>query len=150
MEYSDLIKSLLKNNLTLSICETITGGLLTSTIANQENSEKSFLGSNIYYNKESLNKLHLNNEVITSCGLYSKEICKDLLLKTIKSFESNCGIIILGDKENTNEIFVGTFIKGQTHIYELNLDSDLDEIKNQCINFAFETLNKEIEEFFVN
>ena len=92
-----LHKKLIKMNLTLSVAESCTGGLLAHTFTKLANSSKYFqMGLITYSNKSKINVLKVNKNIIKKYGAVSSECCKSMVQNLSKISKSKINISITG------------------------------------------------------
>jgi len=92
-----IFELLLKNNLTLSIAESCSGGLASDLITNISGSSKIFKGSVVSYSNESKIKLiGVSEKTIKSYGAVSNEVAIEMAIGVKKKFKSDIGLSITG------------------------------------------------------
>ena len=80
-----VVSKLIKKKLTISIAESCTGGLLSSSITSVSGSSKTFkLGLVTYSNKSKISILKISREIIKKNGSVSKEVCLSMLKNLYK------------------------------------------------------------------
>ena len=106
---SNLIK---KNNLTLSISESCTGGYISKKITEIPGSSDFFLGSVIAYdNSIKQNILDISLDILNSFGAVSSQVSELMALNISKKFKSDVSIActgISGPSGGTDDKPVGT------------------------------------------
>ncbi len=102
----------LRKNLTLSVAESITAGMLSSKIVDLAGASAFFMGGVVVYSNESKVKLlGVNKKIIEERGAVSKECAQDMAKKVRKLFSTDVGISltgIAGPTGGTSEKPVGT------------------------------------------
>ena len=84
-------------NLTISIAESVTGGLISSIITDTPGSSKFFLGSIVSYSDYSKNKLlHIDESILERYGAVSREVCLSMAEKVRKIFNSDYSLSVTG------------------------------------------------------
>ena len=90
-------KYLSKNNLTLSVAESCTGGLLSKKITNSSGSSKYFIGSIVAYSNQIKEKqINISKKLLKNYGAVSKEVVESMALEIKKEFSSDIGFAISG------------------------------------------------------
>ena len=90
-------KKLIKKNLTISVAESCTGGLLSYNLAKLANSSKYFqMGLITYANKAKIRILKVNKNIIKKYGAVSSECCKAMVQNLSKISKSKINISITG------------------------------------------------------
>ena len=129
-DFSNIVKLLIKNNKTISIMESCTGGGVANTITNIEGSSEVFKFGAVTYSNEYKIKMGVSKDIIDKYSVYSMETANEMS-KNISLFtNSNYGIGITGklnriDKYNPY---------GKDNIVYISIyDSDNDEYYNSIV-----------------
>ena len=97
MNIEKLHKKLIKKNITLSIAESCTGGLLSSKFTRLSGSSKYFqMGLVTYSNKAKIKILKVNKKIINKYGSVSPECCKAMVENLSKISKANINVSITG------------------------------------------------------
>tara|TARA_Y100001960_G_C14508713_1_gene745346 strand:- start:262 stop:747 length:486 start_codon:yes stop_codon:yes gene_type:complete len=92
-----VVKKLLKKKIKISIAESCTGGLLSSSITSVSGSSKIFNFGLVTYSNQSKNKiLNVSKKTLSKYGAVSKETCKAMLENVNKLGKNNLSISITG------------------------------------------------------
>ena len=92
-----LHKKLIKKNLTISVAESCTGGLLAHNLTKLANSSKYFqMGLITYSNQAKIKILKVNKNIIKKYGAVSDECCKAMVKNLSKISKSKINISITG------------------------------------------------------
>ena len=95
-----LVKKLIENKLTISFGESITGGMLASTIINVSGSSNVIRESYVTYSNEVKEKvLGVNKETIDKYTVVSSEVAKEMALGLYKLTKSNICASVSGYAE---------------------------------------------------
>jgi len=90
-------RKLIKKNLTVSVAESCTGGLLAHNLTKIANSSKYFqLGLIIYSNKTKIKILKVNKNIIKKYGAVSSECCRAMVQNLSKISKSIINVSITG------------------------------------------------------
>ena len=129
-DFSNIVKLLIKNNKTISIMESCTGGGVANAITNIEGSSEVFKFAAITYSNEYKIKMGVSKDIIDKYSVYSMETANEMS-KNISLFtNSNYGIGITGklnriDKYNPY---------GKDNIVYISIyDSDNDKYYNSIV-----------------
>lgn len=129
-DFSNIVKLLIKNNKTISIMESCTGGGVANAITNIEGSSEVFKFGAITYSNEYKIKMGVSKDIIDKYSVYSMETANEMS-KNISLFtNSNYGIGITGklnriDKYNPY---------GKDNIVYISIyDSDNDKYYNSIV-----------------
>ena len=124
-----IVKLLIKKKLTISVAESCTGGLLSSTITSISGSSKIFnMGFVTYSNNSKIKLLKVPKKTISKFGAVSYETCLSMVKNLSKISKSNISISITGvagPNGGTKEkpvglVYIG-FKKGSKIIIRKNL-----------------------------
>ena len=111
-----ITNKLIKKKLTISVAESCTGGMLSSTITSVSGSSKVFnLGVVVYSNKSKINVLKISKKIIKKYGAVSKQVCLLMVKNLSKISKTNISISITGiagPKGGTNKKPVGLVYVG--------------------------------------
>jgi len=92
-----VVNKLIKKKLTISIAESCTGGLLSSTITSVNGSSKAFILALVTYSNQSkINVLRIPNEIIRKCGAVSEQVCFAMVRNVNKIAKTNISVSITG------------------------------------------------------
>ena len=97
MSIEKLHKKFIKRNITLSLAESCTGGLLSSKFTKLSGSSKYFqMGLVTYSNKAKIKLLKVNKKIINKYGSVSPECCKAMVQGLSKISNSKINISVTG------------------------------------------------------
>ena len=97
MSIQSLHKKLIKKNLTISVAESCTGGLLAQNLTKLANSSKYFqMGLTTYSNQAKIKILKVNKNIIKKYGAVSHECCKAMVQNLSKISKSKINVSITG------------------------------------------------------
>ena len=92
-----IVKLLVKNRLKISVAESCTGGLLSSTITSISGSSKVFtLGLVTYSNESKIKILKISKNIIKNYGSVSYETCLSMVKNLNKISKTNISVSITG------------------------------------------------------
>ena len=92
-----IIRKLKKKKLTLSVAESCTGGLLSSTITSVSGSSKIFtLGLISYSNQSKIKVLKVPKNIILKYGAVSQQVCLSMVKNINKISKTNISVSITG------------------------------------------------------
>ena len=92
-----ILDMLIKNNMSLSIAESCTGGFISKSITDISGSSKVFLGGLVAYNETIKNNfLDIPNDIIKNYGEVSSHVSKLMAKNISKKFKSNISISCTG------------------------------------------------------
>ena len=92
-----IVNKLIKKKLTISIAESCTGGLLSSTITSVNGSSKAFILALVTYSNQSkINVLRIPKEIIRKYGAVSEQVCFAMVRNVNKIAKTNISVSITG------------------------------------------------------
>ena len=92
-----VVNKLIKKKLTISIAESCTGGLLSSTITSVNGSSKAFILALVTYSNQSkINVLRIPKEIIKKYGAVSEQVCFAMVRNVNKIAKTNISVSITG------------------------------------------------------
>ena len=147
-----VVQKLIRKKLKVSLAESCTGGLLSSSITSVSGSSKVFhLGLITYSNKAKVEILKVPKKIITKYGAVSKECCLSMVKNLNKISKANISVSITGiagPKGGTKLkpvglVYIGV-IKGNRIITKKNLFKNKNRISIQkvTVNTALDIIDK--------
>jgi PncC family amidohydrolase len=92
-----IVKKLIKKKITISVCESCTGGLLSSAITSVNGSSKVFsLGLVTYSNQSKTKILKIPKNIIKKYGAVSEQTCVSMVKKLNKISKTGVSVSITG------------------------------------------------------
>jgi len=93
----EVVKLLKKSKLKISVAESCTGGMLSSTITSINESSKVFsLGLVTYSNESKIKVLNVSKKIIKKYGAVSEQVCKAMTKNASKIGKTNMSLAITG------------------------------------------------------
>ena len=93
----NIVKKLIKKKIKISIAESCTGGLLSSTITSVSGSSKVFtLGLVAYSNQSKIKVLKVSKKIIRKYGAVSKQVCSAMAKNVAKIGKTNMSVSVTG------------------------------------------------------
>tara|TARA_B100001540_G_scaffold88907_1_gene80444 strand:+ start:901 stop:1368 length:468 start_codon:yes stop_codon:yes gene_type:complete len=97
MKIENLLKILIKKKYKISVVESCTGGLLSSSITSISGASKVFnLGLITYSNQTKIKILKVNNNIIRKYGAVSRECCSAMVKNLSRISKANINVSITG------------------------------------------------------
>ena len=152
MKNTLIIKKLIKKNISISVAESCTGGLLSAQITSVPSSSKVFnLGIVCYSNQSKKNILKIKNKNLNKYGAVSLQICKQMLENLYKLSKSNLCVTTTGIAgpgggtkiKPVGLVFVGIKYKKKTQIHMFNFKKNFTrkKIQNSTVNKIFKLIS---------
>ena len=92
-----VVKKLLKKKIKISIVESCTGGMLSSSITSVSGSSKVFsIGLVTYSNKSKSKILNISKKIIKNNGAVSEQVCRAMVKNVSKISKTNMSISVTG------------------------------------------------------
>lgn len=149
-----LVSNLKKRNYKLSICESCTGGLLTSKITSISGVSEVFeLGLITYSNDAKIEELNVSNKTLEIYGSVSKETAYEMAQGLYNKTQSNAIISITGiagpsggsKAKPVGIVHFCIMINGKAKLIEKIFSGDRLAIQERAAKFALSELNKIIK-----
>ena len=147
-----IINKLIRKKLTISVVESCTGGMLSSTLTSVNDSSKVFkFGLVVYSDKSKINILRISKNIIKKYGAVSKEVCYSMIRNLMKISKTNIitsitgiagpsggtekkpvGLVYIGIKDH-NKTYIKKYLfknKGRSYIQRMAVNKSLKLILN--------------------
>ena len=144
---------LINNKKTLSVCESITGGALSSKLISKAGSSNFFKGSLVVYNDEIKSKiLGIDINKIKELSAVSDKISYEMAKSTKNIFNSDYVISTTGSAgpknydeiSKTGQVFITLITPIKSITKEYSLDADRLENIKKTVDFAIDLLYKNL------
>lgn len=149
----DLINLLKKRNLTVSSCESVTGGAFGEALVKHDGASKIFRGGLIAYSFHS--KIHLAKVQLTTLqtfGAISVEAAIEMAQNAKGLFDSDIGISFTGNaglEAHENKplglIYIAVAYNNKCLVYEYRLTGNRKQIINKCVKLAKELIKENLK-----
>lgn len=149
-----LLDTLFAKNLTLSIAESCTGGLLSSRLTNIPGSSKVFLSGIVAYSNNAKNKiLRVPKKIIRTEGAVSAETAKQMAYNVRQLTHSSIGIAITGIAgpgggtkfKPVGTVFIAVSLRKKTLVQRFHFSGNRLQIRRKATDKAIDMLLKEIK-----
>jgi len=138
---SNLIKKLQEKNLTITVAESLTGGLVAASLTEIPGASKVFKGSITAYSDEiKQNVLNVNKETITNFTSISEQVALEMAINVRKIMKSDIGISstgVAGPEKSAGFapglVFVAISIGDHNMCQKLEITGDRSKIRNQTV-----------------
>ncbi|MBD3949697.1 competence/damage-inducible protein A [Tuanshanicoccus lijuaniae] len=116
---------LLEKNLTISVAESLTGGLITSSLVEQSGiSQVLYEGLVCYSNQSKIETLGVNPDTIAKYGAVSEQTAREMVVGVAKRLNSDVAIATTGiagpTSDGTNKpvglVYIATYVKGAVNV----------------------------------
>ena len=147
-----VVNLLIKNNLKISVAESITGGLIAKYITDVKNASIVLDVSYVTYaSSKKIEVLQVDRELIAKYGVVSREVAEDMARKLYNkekvdiavSTTGNAGPMVLSNKP-VGMAYIGICFKGETEVIECEYKGLRNEIREAVAERAFIELFKKL------
>ncbi|KPK68593.1 hypothetical protein AMJ87_11655 [candidate division WOR_3 bacterium SM23_60] len=142
---TSLARQLLRKKLTISVCESCTGGMLGSMITDRPGSSKYFVGGIIAYSNEVKRKvIGVKPATLRKYGSVSAEVVKEMARGVRRKLITDIGIAITGiagpaggsKKKPVGLVYLGVASKQKVSVKMLLLKGSRDTIRKKACTEA--------------
>ncbi|XQP55630.1 MAG: CinA family protein [Mycoplasmoidaceae bacterium] len=145
-----IVNKLNELHLTISTCESMTGGAVGANLVLVEHASNCFLGSMTTYHANAKKKLaKVSQDIIDQYGTVSIECAREMAKGCQLAFNSDLAISITGNASNSNPIenqpsgmayvCIRLFDKSYDYQFHSKFNTRVDTI-NQCVAFTLNNL----------
>lgn len=145
--YDELLEELAARNYSLSVMESLTGGLFSSTFVSLSGASRVYKGGIIAYSADAKIANGVKEETINKFGTISQECVKEMALAVSTKFNTNVSIAFTGnagpetqEDKNVGLVFIGIRMGEKLHSFEIQLKGDRDKIRKDCVDLGFKIL----------
>ena len=149
--YKNILEVLIKNNISISVVESCTGGNLSIFFTNKSGISKIFNMGLVTYSNYSKNKiLNIPLHKIKKYGSVSKEIAYLMSKNLSKISDSKLCISTTGIAGPSGGsilkpiglVFIGFTIKNKTTVFKKKFSGSRKKIQNDTVNFCIKKINE--------
>ena len=149
----EIAKKLIKSNYTLSVAESLTGGLLSARLTSFPGASNFFKGSVTAYDTNvKINNLGVNKKTIKNHSVVSKEVADEMASNIKNILNSDFSISTTGNAGPTKgdsdceigKIFISIATLSDIKSFEFNFGNNREKNINKTVNKALELLFQEI------
>ena len=144
---------LIKNNSTISLAESFTGGKIADSLVSIIGASTFFKGSLICYSTESKkNILKIDEDIIKKHTVVSSQVVESMAIKVKEMFSSDYGLATTGnagpDKGDSDKeigtVYIGIATPKEVYSFEFNFGNSRERVTLKSVNKSFELLLKEL------
>lgn len=146
-------KLLVKNNMTIAVSESCTGGMVSSKLIDYPGISQSFIeGCVTYSNEAKMNRLGVKKETLDKYGAVSSETAIEMAVGIAKNLNTNIGLSTTGvagpgggtDEKPVGLVYIGIYINGDIKVKKCNFSGSRDKIRSRATNEALNLLRLEL------
>jgi nicotinamide-nucleotide amidase len=144
---------LIKNNSTISLAESFTGGKIADSLVSIIGASTFFKGSLVCYSTESKkNILKIDEDIIKKHTVVSSHVVESMAIKVKEMFSSDYGLATTGnagpDKGDSDKeigtVYIGIATPKEVYSFEFNFGNSRERVTLKSVNKSFELLLKEL------
>jgi nicotinamide-nucleotide amidase len=144
---------LIKNNSTISLAESFTGGKIADSLVSIIGASTFFKGSLVCYSTESKkNILKIDEDIIKKHTVVSSHVVESMAIKVKEMFSSDYGLATTGnagpDKGDSDKeigtVYIGIATPKEVYSFEFNFGNSRERVTQKSVNKSFELLLKEL------
>lgn len=149
----EVAKILVKNNLTISVAESCTGGMVSSDLINYPGISSVFMeGCVTYSNEAKIMTLGVSDETLNSVGAVSEECAREMAIGVAKRHNTNIGLSTTGIAGPTGAtvdkpvglVYFGIYINGKVVTKKYIFDGDRQRIRYRACKALLNDLRLEL------
>ena len=142
-----------KNNSTISLAESFTGGKIADSLVSIIGASTFFKGSLVCYSTESKkNILKIDEDIIKKHTVVSSHVVESMAIKVKEMFSSDYGLATTGnagpDKGDSDKeigtVYIGIATPKEVYSFEFNFGNSRERVTLKSVNKSFELLLKEL------
>ena len=142
-----------KNNSTISLAESFTGGKIADSLVSIIGASTFFKGSLVCYSTESKkNILKIDEDLIKKHTVVSSQVVESMAIKVKEMFSSDYGLATTGnagpDKGDSDKeigtVYIGIATPKEVYSFEFNFGNSRERVTLKSVNKSFELLLKEL------
>ena len=154
----EIIELCKKHNITLSTCESVTGGMIASYLTKVSGASKVYKGGFVVYSNQAKEKqVHVKAETLKEFGAISKECAIEMSFNTCGIMKTTISIAITGnagpnpdENKEVGKAYLGICVVDKVYIYELITKiKDRNDIQlyftNEALKYTLDVIRKVIK-----
>lgn len=144
MSNRTLVEVLKEKKMTIAVAESLTGGLLASSIVDVPGASEVFLGGIVSYSHTAKAELlGVDQEFLSSHGAVNSQVAQEMCSGARKLFHSDIAISTTGvagpgssEGKPAGTVFVGIAMPEGIEVFSLHLEGSRQEIRDLAVNEA--------------
>ena len=149
--FNKIISKLIKKNITISVAESCTGGLISNTITKNSGVSKIFFyGIICYSNSAKIKYLSVSKKTLEKFGAVSSNVATEMIDNLYKKEKSQITVSttgIAGPKGGTKNkpvglVFIGIKYKNKNFIFRKIFKGSRTDIQRKTKEFVFKKINQ--------
>lgn len=149
----EVAKILVKNNLTISVAESCTGGMVSSSLINYPGISSVFMeGCVTYSNQAKMKSLNVKEETLNSVGAVSEQCAKEMAQGVAARHNTNIGLSTTGiagpeggsEEKPVGLVYMGIKINDKTIVKKYIFNGDRQQIRYRACKTLLNDLRLEL------
>ncbi|MEF9952714.1 MAG: nicotinamide-nucleotide amidohydrolase family protein [Clostridium sp.] len=145
-----IVKILKENKMTIATAESLTGGLLSSSIVGVAGASSVFKEGIVAYSIDAkIKRLNVLKETLDKYTDVSPNVAGEMALNIAKLSNSNIGLSTTGNAGPTGDpvglVYIGISINGDLEVNKLNLTGSRQEIRDKVVMIIINNLYEKIK-----
>ncbi len=145
---------LLKNNITIAVAESLTGGMVASRLINYPGISKVFMeGFVTYSNEAKMNTLHVNRDTLAKYGAVSEGTAKEMAYGAAKIAGTDMGVSTTGiagpdggsEEKPVGLVYVCVYYKGSFNVNKIIATGSREIIRDRAATSALDLIRSCVE-----
>ena len=145
---------LIEQNLSISVAESCSGGLLAGRLINYPGISKVFKEGFITYSNESkINTLGVDYKILSKYGAVSEEVAKQMAKGAADRAKSDVALSITGiagpdggtDEKPVGLVYIGLYLLGEVKVMKMDSWGSRDNVRRRAVSQALDMLRRELQ-----
>lgn len=145
---------LIEQNLSISVAESCSGGLLAGRLINYPGISKVFKEGFITYSNESkINTLGVDSKILSKYGAVSEEVAKQMAKNAADRAKSDVALSITGiagpdggtDEKPVGLVYIGLYLLGEVKVMKMDSWGSRDNVRRRSVSQALDMLRRELQ-----
>ncbi|CBH21934.1 CinA-like protein [Acetoanaerobium sticklandii] len=145
---------LIEQNLSISVAESCSGGLLAGRLINYPGISKVFKEGFITYSNESkINTLGVDSKILSNYGAVSEEVAKQMAKGAANRAKSDVALSITGiagpdggtDEKPVGLVYIGLYLLGEVKVMKMDSWGSRDNVRRRAVSQALDMLRRELQ-----
>ena len=145
---------LIEQNLSISVAESCSGGLLAGRLINYPGISKVFKEGFITYSNESkINTLGVDSKILSNYGAVSEEVAKQMAKGAADRAKSDVALSITGiagpdggtDEKPVGLVYIGLYLLGEVKVMKMDSWGSRDNVRRRAVSQALDMLRRELQ-----
>lgn len=151
----ELVKELEKRNMTISVAESLTGGMFQEQITTIAGVSQVFRGGVVSYATDVKAKvLHISEETISTYGVVSEQCAIEMATNVRTELDSDVGISFTGvagpdqqEGKPVGTVFIGiSYRDGRSHVEPLHLSGSREQVRIRTVKYGCHYLLRDLQQ----